>query len=121
MFKLFNIGPMMRMCESKPNIKILHFKIIWVSWKWTRKHEISPITSSYCMFFDFTSFSSPKKYAESKSIDECVFLVCFENFLFRKISSESKLKMGTTEEILTELLGVEMELQSVQGIFPFDF
>lgn len=29
--------------------------------------------------------------------------------------------MGTTEEILTELLGVEMELQDVQGIFSLDF
>lgn len=29
--------------------------------------------------------------------------------------------MGTTEEILTELLGVEMELQDVQGIICFFF
>lgn len=29
--------------------------------------------------------------------------------------------MGTAEEILTELLGVEMELQDVQGIFLFVF
>ena len=44
-----------------------------------------------------------------------IFSVC--SIIIRKINTV-KSEMGTTEEILTELLGVEMELQDVQGIFP---